>query len=319
MKKLTALFLAIICCISLTGCKKQSREAFDTDVMIKAIGTVTQESGEDIATAERFYNKLTREQKEEVELYDTLVKARRQYNRMILYGQWCQFTTDKSDTFVLNEDGTFQLADGTSGTFVTQDSKVILTASGGEEIVFEKVMEKNLLHLVNDTSDYIRPDLLVTERSIMLDSNWFTFFKIQHHVHIDKELLGLAHDWWNCYMVVPNDKYQDYVDNIAPGTDVTITFRYTSRELATMHNIEENSIVGVEELTGPVEKEVTLHLTGEDFESNGLCCGAGNEIVHGGTSKYKNFTLVKTLEYLENIEVISFSGDVYTYPQLMDY
>lgn len=319
MKKLTALLLAIICCVSLTACKKQSREAFETDVMIKAIGTVTQESGEDIATAERFYNRLTQEQKQEVELHDTLVKARAQYNQMILYGQWCQFTTDKSDTFVLNEDGTFQMANGLSGTFEVDDSKVVLAASNGEEIVFNKIMEKNLLHLINDTSDYIRPDLLVAEKSIMLDSSWFTFFKIQHHVHIEKPELGLATDWWNCYMVVPNDKYQDYVDNIAPGTDVTITFKYTSREIATMHDIGENSIVGVEEVSGPVEKEVTVHLTGEDFENNGLCCGAGNEIVHGGTSAYENFTLIKTMEYLENIEVISFSGDVYTYSQLMDY
>ena len=73
MKKLTALIMAVVLCIGLTACAQKSQDVKNTEVMIRAIGTVTEQSGEDIVTAEKFYNKLPDEEKSQVSNYKDLV------------------------------------------------------------------------------------------------------------------------------------------------------------------------------------------------------------------------------------------------------
>ena len=64
MKKLTALLMAVILVFSLTACGAQKSEAVkNTESLIKAIGTVTAESGEAITAAEAAYAALTEEEK----------------------------------------------------------------------------------------------------------------------------------------------------------------------------------------------------------------------------------------------------------------
>lgn len=71
MKKFLALLLIVCILFSLCACGK-SKAAKEADELILAIGEVTLEKAESINTAERCYDALTTEQKEEVENYAIL-------------------------------------------------------------------------------------------------------------------------------------------------------------------------------------------------------------------------------------------------------
>ena len=82
MKKLIALLLAAVMCLSLVACGK-SEAAKTMDEMIEGIGNVTLESEEAIAAAEKMYEALTEEQKSELDNYALLVAARAELDKLI--------------------------------------------------------------------------------------------------------------------------------------------------------------------------------------------------------------------------------------------
>lgn len=317
MKKITALIIAAIMCFSLVGCAQKSQDVKNTEVMIKAIGTVTQDSGEDIVTAEKFYNKLTSEEKGQVSNYNTLIQARNDYNEMIMYGQWVKYMSDKSSTLTLNEDGSFEMSDGTKGSFEKDDTQVVLTADSGEVTTLQKDVHMNLVHLVDsDGTDYIRPELLTTDWDKVVSSSWYRFFDVKHHVHIDKDIAGIATDYYNSFIIVPNEEYLPYVSDIT--ADITMT--YTTRNIVTMHKTGTDELLIIEEPETAVECEVTAHITTADLVHQCDCFGTGYELVKGPSSRYKDYkTLYKTLRLLENGEVIDFTGEIHYYDQLKEY
>ena len=313
MKKLTALIMAVVLCIGLTACAQKSQDVKNTEVMIRAIGTVTEQSGEDIVTAEKFYNKLPDEEKSQVSNYKDLVKAREEYNKLIHYGHWVQYFDKEAVTFVLNNDGSFQMSDGRFGSFEITDSFVVLKTSDGETITFDKVTDKNLVHLKNGNADYIRPDLLTVDRHKIVSSSWYRYFDFYYHVHTVKGALGMVEDYWYSLQLVPKDEYADI---IAPGTEVSLTYTYTTRDIATMHNPLDDTLLLVKELTDPVEHSATAVLPYEAFVSE-ECCSQQYDLARGTTSPYEEFKLVyKTLEYIENPTAVEFEGWLYYYDQL---
>lgn len=81
MKKIIALLLAVMMCITLCACGK-SQAVKDVESVIKAIGEVTLESGEAIEKAERMYEYLTENEREQVENKGRLVEARYTYDKI---------------------------------------------------------------------------------------------------------------------------------------------------------------------------------------------------------------------------------------------
>lgn len=319
MKKLTALLTAVVMCLTLTACKEKDQDVFNTEVMIRAIETVTDQSGDRITTAEKFYNKLSDEQRRQVSNYDTLLKAREEYNKLIVYGHWQQFGNDEAYTFTLNEDGTFIISDGRKGSFDVTDNEVVLTVDDtGEVISYQKDMYKNLLHLINDEGDFIRPDLLTTASEVMVLGLWDKYFTADYHVHIDvDEVSGLETGYWNSIILLPKEEFAPY---IAPQTDFTVTMTYTTEDMATTYNIAENNLLIVEKLTEPEEQTVKVQFTKESFANTDKCCDKAFELAHGGTKQYKEYKeLIKTLEYLDNATITAFDGTLYYYDQLKDY
>ena len=318
MKRFAAFILAAVMCIALTGCTQKSQEVKNTEVMIKAIGTVTQESGEDIVTAEKFYSKLTDEEKGQVSNYDTLQKARAAYDEMIMYGQWVKYATDRTSKLTLNQDGSFTMSDGTAGTFEKSDTQVVLTAADGTSITLEKDVHMNLVHLVaDDDTDYIRPELLTVESDNITTQSWDRVFNIPHHVHIEKDDFGLAEDYWNSYIVMPKDEYKGF---IADGTDFSVTIEYTTRNVATVHNPLNDNLVISDELTEPVQQTATVQFTADSFADTDSCCTPRAELVRGNAGRHENYKyVIKQLEYLENGLIVSVEGKVCYYDQLVDY
>ena len=317
MKRITALFLGLAICFLLAGCTPKPQSVKDTEVMIKAIGTVTQDSGEDIVTAERFYNKLTAEEKEQVSNYDTLAQARADYDEMIMYGQWVKYMSDKDCTLTLNTDGSFEMSDGRKGTFEKNGTEVVLTADNGSTVTLKKDVHMNLVHLVDsDGTDYIRPELLTTDMDKVVSSSWYRFFDIEHHVHIDKDMLGMATDYHNSFIVVPKEEYLPYVADITAD----ISIKYTTRTIVAMHKIGTDELLITDEPGTAVECETSAHITAADLVHQCDCFGTGYELVKGPSGPYKEYTLLyKTLELLENGEVLSFEGEIHYYDQLKDY
>ena len=164
MKKLIALAMATIICLSFTGCTPKSQDVKQTEIMINAIGEVTDQSGEDILLAESMYRHLTDEEKGQVKNYSSLTQAREKYNQLIHYGQWVQFFDKEAVTFTLKDDGSFTMSDGRSGKYEISDSFVVLLTDDGETITLEKETNKNLLHLKTEDADYIRPELLTVKK-----------------------------------------------------------------------------------------------------------------------------------------------------------
>ena len=315
MKKILSMILAAVMCFSLTSCGKKDEAVTNTEVMIRAIKTVTDRSGEDIARAEKFYNRLTAEQKSKVSNYDTLIQARETYNGLIMYGQWIQFGKDDTVTFTLADDGSFTTSDGRTGKYEISDDFVMMLCDDGDTVTFEKEMKKNLMHLKSEDADYIRPDLLTVTSEEITNTEWTRYFEGIYHLHIEKDDFGLATDFWNSYVLTPLEQYKEV---IAPGTEVTFTMEYTGRDVAAMHNPDDDTLVVVEQLTDPVQKTVTVTLPAEAFTYDG-CCNAQYDMARGTTSRYKEYQhIYKTLEYLENATVTSFDGTLYYYDQLVE-
>ena len=84
MKRTIACLLTLVLCISLCGCKIGKSEAAKTvDEQIKQIGQVTLSSDETITAAEEAVEKLTEEDKQQLEYLEMLEAARKDYNDLV--------------------------------------------------------------------------------------------------------------------------------------------------------------------------------------------------------------------------------------------
>ena len=310
-KSLLALFLVF--CLMLTACGKKDQAVFEAEVMIKAIKTVTIASGEDIATAERFYNKLTEAQKSQVENYETLRQAREAYDALVICGEWVWFTGDRSTTLTLGEDGRFAMSDGISGTYTVTDTAVELLINGtGDPVKLTKEQRNNLMHLTTPAVDYVRPDVLTVESDILTSNNWDRFFEVHYHLHVEKDSLGTVTDYWHCYYL---HLKEEYVGLAAPGTEIAVTARCTGRDMRALYDTASDQVMLLEELTAPAEITATVNLTETAFEETG-CCPMGHELIKGASSQYQN-TVFRVLRYLEDIEITELTGRFSYYGQLV--
>lgn len=92
MKKIIALVLAVILCLSLSACGK-SEAVKNVEGMIDALGEITLESIDAIRAAEDAFNALIPEEQEKVKNHEILTTARDRYYELALVGNW-------HDTFI---------------------------------------------------------------------------------------------------------------------------------------------------------------------------------------------------------------------------
>ena len=78
MKRITAVILALVMCLSLSACG-QTDAAKAAQKAISQIGTVTESSESAITDAENLFNHLTEEEKSSVKNSEQLVNARKTY------------------------------------------------------------------------------------------------------------------------------------------------------------------------------------------------------------------------------------------------
>ena len=81
MKRIVAIILVIVMLLSLVACKSEMVKA--TESAIKAIGTVTLESSDAIAKAEKLLENLTDDEKSKVSNREDLIKARESYQKLL--------------------------------------------------------------------------------------------------------------------------------------------------------------------------------------------------------------------------------------------
>lgn len=96
MKKIIALALVVVLCLSLSACGK-SEAVKNVEAMIDALGEITIESIDAIRAAEDAYAVLMPEEQKKVKNYDTLTAARDRYYELALVGEWCWSSVDLSD------------------------------------------------------------------------------------------------------------------------------------------------------------------------------------------------------------------------------
>lgn len=312
MKK-TALALILLVCLTLTGCGQKDEAVLDTEVMIKAIKTVTIDSGEDIAAAERFYGKLTPDQKSQVSNYDTLLQARKAYDSLLLCGTWVWYTGDRSVTLTLGEDGGFAMSDGTSGTYAVTDAALELRINGtGEPVLLTKETRNGLMHLTTSAVDYIRPEVLTVEEAILAPGNWSRYFELCSHIHVERDSLGTVTDFWNCAFLRLREEYAGLA---APGTEISVSLRCTGRDVRSLYSAADDKILFVEDLSAPAEATAQVTLTAEAFEAYD-CCPSGYELVMGNSTQYQN-TVFRVLRLLEDFEITEMTGSFCFYGQLV--
>lgn len=97
MKKIIALVLALVFVMSLAACGKSEEEialeqaVTNVETLINEIGTVTTESDNAITKAEKAYNNLSADEQAKVLNYNTLQKAKDEYEKLVtdfLIGRW---------------------------------------------------------------------------------------------------------------------------------------------------------------------------------------------------------------------------------------
>ncbi len=313
MKKIIAFMLAAAMCLSLIACTPKSQDVKQTEIMIRAIEEVTDHSGEAIELAEYMYRRLTDEEKGKVKNYDSLIQAREKYNQIIHYGQWVQFFDKEAVSFTLKEDGSFTMSDGRTGKFETSDSFVMLLYDDGNTEIFEKEINKNLLHLKTADADYIRPDLLTVKTAKIVTSERHRFFDFYYHLHIERDEWGIDKDYWYSLQLKP---VEDYMGIVAPGTEITLTFDYTTREIATMRKVDEEELFIMEEITGPVRQIKTVTVPAEAFITD-ECCNEEYDLVRSTAGQYENYkNLIRQLALIENANLTEIEGTLYYYDQL---
>ena len=82
MKRITAVILALVMCLSLSACG-QTDAAKAAQKAISQIGTVTESSESAITDAENLFNHLTEEEKSSVKNSEQLVNARKTYETIL--------------------------------------------------------------------------------------------------------------------------------------------------------------------------------------------------------------------------------------------
>lgn len=144
MKKIIALFLVFMLCLSLLGCGK-SDAAKAVDQMIADLGSITLESEEAIIAAETTYSALTEEQKDELDNYALLVSARITLDKLktentpevvrLQLGETA--STDLIDFTLDNCEFTYYVSNVVDSNFImpTQEPNTIYGASVGNCLV----------------------------------------------------------------------------------------------------------------------------------------------------------------------------------------
>lgn len=172
MKKIIALALVVVLCLSLSACGK-SEAVKNVEAMIDALGEITLESIDAIRAAEDAYAVLMPEEQKKVKNYETLTSARDRYYELVLVGEWCWSRVDIYDLtsnydrvdMILNADmtGTDMIgtAQETDVQWSVSDSCLKLEVEGGGGYFSFDVVEQDgkiFVQRPDAPIEYIRRD-----------------------------------------------------------------------------------------------------------------------------------------------------------------
>lgn len=205
MKKITALILAVILCLSLSACGK-SEAVKNVEAMIDSLGEITLESIEAIRTAEAAYAALIPEEQEKVKNYETLTTARDRYYELALVGEWCYTRVDLYNLpsnydrvdMILNEDMTGTDMVGTVQEFAAQwsvtDSRLTMNGEGiynsydvveKDGKIFLKIPDIDMEYMRRDDFHAMLDDAFLVVDVSEIDLNEYFGFSIYENIEVD--------------------------------------------------------------------------------------------------------------------------------------
>lgn len=136
MKKAISLMLACVLCLSLCSCGK-SEAVKNVEALIDAIGEVTVDSGDAIATAESAYNALTEEEKAKVSGLEKLSSAKVDYVE-IRIASLGEIAIESEET-ILSIEGMFSALSAEEQAAVENADVLIAARTTLEELKFEQL------------------------------------------------------------------------------------------------------------------------------------------------------------------------------------
>lgn len=173
MKRTIAFMMALVMMFSLCGCGK-SNAVKETEKLIKAIGTVSDNSEAAIKNAENMYNLLTDNEKEKVANRIDLFKAREDFDSLwidlLTSSKWRKVLSDETLSF--EKTGTAQ-KNGYSATWEIADNTIVLNISGYRDYTMD---------LTYDNSDGI-PKLINNE-----DLQYGTYTTEENYIELTEDL-----------------------------------------------------------------------------------------------------------------------------------
>lgn len=205
MKKIIALALVVVLCLSLSACGK-SEAVKNVEAMIDALGEITLESIEAIRSAEDAYAVLTSEEQRKVKNYEILTTARDRYYELALVGEWCYTRVDLYNLpsnydrvdMILNEDMTGTDMVGTVQEFAAQwsvtDSRLTMNSEGiynsydvveKDGKIFLKIPDIDMEYMRRDDFHAMLDDAFLVVDVSEIDLNEYFGFSIYENIEVD--------------------------------------------------------------------------------------------------------------------------------------
>lgn len=226
MKKIIALVLVLVMCLSLTACK--SKEAKKVESLIEAIGEVTLDSETAVISAENAYNALTDEDKAEIENYEILITARSTLDSLID----AVLNEKYNHGLSLMDNGDYQSAYTVFeelGDYKDSIEKLEEASNGIQYLEALKLIEqgayleaRSIFYEISDFKDV--PEYLARYETVEITpENWDTYFEIREvPLYID-DAFGEVREIYLAYCVVLRE---EYVSKLCVEEDMSIIFEF---------------------------------------------------------------------------------------------
>ena len=257
MKKIIALALVVVLCLSLSACGK-SEAVKNVEAMIDALGEITLESEPAVAAAEAAYQALTDEEKGKVSNIDILTEARERITILSYAGEWVLVSNGnwRMEKLHLYEDFTVDSEIDLANKWELVDNGIYFpeywkwagkfekkTIDGIDHLISVSFDDPNGIGSIPEVQNFVRPeDANITEHEITIE-NWNTYFEIVEVCAVEKDGFGDIEDCQNLLMLVPKAEYLnclvpfDYVDE--REHKITIEIQY--QEAQTIGEVSEDS------------------------------------------------------------------------------
>lgn len=338
MKRIFTLLLAGILCFGLCACGK-SAGVKNVEAMIDALGDITLESADAIASAVIAYNELTTDERDKVGNYEILSAAQDRFCELNLIGEWSNTYIDFWNvesmydrvSIELYEDMTFFLHDSDfqNGTWQVSEQQLVLSFDENNIMVFSINDDSENYRLTNGDNHYLKKEafharlddtFLIVE---LADTNVNDYCELYIMEHIEKDAFDTPTGYSKTYAMIGSRAYQDgwccyngtdvAIEVLFPEHQVTHTFKGGSDAQRTEAAYTATTTFNVP-FAQIVDEIGSVYSRGEytsDLTAEQLSFGRAK-----GTLYYINLDYVKEFTYLDKnnrgITLIDGSGLSYS-------